>query len=65
MKGRAMKHLTALVAVSLLGVMLLTSAMAATSLKTGLKVFVIPKNLGSGRVPDGGPPPLEEIFRLD
>ena len=47
MKGRAMKHLTALAAVSLLGVMLLTSAMAATSLKTGLKVFVIPKNLGN------------------
>ena len=47
MKGRAMKHLTALVAVSLLGVMLLTTAMAATSLKTGLKVFVIPKNLGN------------------
>lgn len=47
MKGRAMKHLTSLVAVSLLGVMLLTSAMAATSLKTGLKVFVIPKNLGN------------------
>ncbi len=47
MKGRAMKHLTAIVAVSLLGVMLLTSAMAATSLKTGLKVFVIPKNLGN------------------
>jgi rhamnose transport system substrate-binding protein len=47
MKGRAMKHLTAIVAVSLLGVMLLTSAMAATSLKTGLKFFVIPKNLGN------------------
>jgi rhamnose transport system substrate-binding protein len=31
----------------LLGVMLLTTASAATSLKTGLKVFVIPKNLGN------------------
>jgi rhamnose transport system substrate-binding protein len=47
MKGRATKHITSLLAVSLLGVMLLTSAMAATSLKTGLKVFVIPKNLGN------------------
>jgi rhamnose transport system substrate-binding protein len=34
-------------AVALVGVVLLTTASAATSLKTGLKVFVIPKNLGN------------------
>jgi rhamnose transport system substrate-binding protein len=42
-----MKHLTSIGAICLLGVMLLTTASAATSLKTGLKVFVIPKNLGN------------------
>jgi rhamnose transport system substrate-binding protein len=47
MKGRAMKHITSIGAMCLLGVMLLTTASAATSLKTGLKVFVIPKNLGN------------------
>jgi len=47
MKGRAMKHVTSIGAMCLLGVMLLTTASAATSLKTGLKVFVIPKNLGN------------------
>jgi rhamnose transport system substrate-binding protein len=34
-------------AICLVGVVLLTTASAATSLKTGLKVFVIPKNLGN------------------
>jgi rhamnose transport system substrate-binding protein len=34
-------------AICLLGVVLLTTASAATPLKTGLKVFVIPKNLGN------------------
>jgi rhamnose transport system substrate-binding protein len=47
MKARAIKDLTSIGAICLLGVMLLTTASAATSLKTGLKVFVIPKNLGN------------------
>src|SRR2546422_5705457 len=47
MKARAIKHLTSIGAICLLGVMLLTAAWAATSLKPGLKVFVIPKNLGT------------------
>jgi rhamnose transport system substrate-binding protein len=47
MKGRLLKHLTSVGGICLLGVMLLTTASAATSLKTGLKVFVIPKNLGN------------------
>jgi len=47
MKGRATKHVTSIGAMCLIGVMLLTTASAATSLKTGLKVFVIPKNLGN------------------
>jgi rhamnose transport system substrate-binding protein len=42
-----MKHLTMIGAMCLLGALLLTTATAATSLKTGLKVFVIPKNLGN------------------
>src|SRR3989442_72120 len=42
-----MKHLTSIGLICLLGVVLLTTASAATSLKTGLKVFVIPKNLGN------------------
>lgn len=42
-----MKKLTSVFGICLLGVMLLTTASAATSLKTGLKVFVIPKNLGN------------------
>jgi rhamnose transport system substrate-binding protein len=41
------KHLTSIGAVCLLGAIVLTAATAATSLKTGLKVFVIPKNLGN------------------
>jgi rhamnose transport system substrate-binding protein len=41
------KLLTLVGAVALIGVVLLTTASAATSLKTGLKVFVIPKNLGN------------------
>ena len=47
MKGRLLKHLTSIALISVLGVVLLTTASAATSLKTGLKVFVIPKNLGN------------------
>src|SRR2546430_12930783 len=47
MKGRLLKHLTSVALISVLGVVLLTTASAATSLKTGLKVFVIPKNLGN------------------
>src|SRR5436189_3410080 len=42
-----MKHLTPIVGILLLGVVLVTTATAASSLKTGLKVFVIPKNLGN------------------
>src|SRR5216117_931106 len=42
-----MKHLTPIAAIVLIGVGLVTTATAATSLKTGLKVFVIPKNLGN------------------
>ena len=41
------KQLTSIAAICLLGAMLLTTATAATSLKTGLKVYVIPKNLGN------------------
>jgi rhamnose transport system substrate-binding protein len=45
---RFLKHLTSIGAISLLvGVMLLTTASAAVPLKSGLKVFVIPKNLGN------------------
>jgi rhamnose transport system substrate-binding protein len=47
MKARVLKHVTSIGATCLLGVVLLTTATAATSLKTGLKVFVIPKNLGN------------------
>src|SRR5256886_7523497 len=47
MKARVLKHLTSIGAICLLSVMLLTTATAATSLKTGLKVFVIPKTLGT------------------
>src|SRR3954469_21048619 len=42
-----MKQLTSVGAICLLGVMLLATASAAPTLKTGLKVFVIPKNLGN------------------
>src|SRR5205085_8674210 len=62
MKGRLLKHLTSIALISVLGVVLLTTASAATSLKTGLKVFVIPKNLGnpyfttSDSVKSGGAP---------
>src|SRR5205814_10138622 len=41
------KNLTASAAICLVGVTLLATASAATSLKTGLKVYVIPKNLGN------------------
>ena len=47
MKRRLIKNLTAGAAICLLGVTLLATASAATQLKTGLKVFVIPKNLGN------------------
>src|SRR2546421_1300325 len=46
-KRRVMKQLVPLGAMCFLALMLLTTALAATSLKTGLKVFVIPKNLGN------------------
>jgi rhamnose transport system substrate-binding protein len=46
-KRRLFKLVTLVGAVALVGVVLLTTASAATSLKTGLKVFVIPKNLGN------------------
>jgi rhamnose transport system substrate-binding protein len=46
-KRRLIKNLTAGAAICLLGVTLLATASAATQLKTGLKVFVIPKNLGN------------------
>jgi rhamnose transport system substrate-binding protein len=46
-KRRLFKLVTLVGAVALIGVVLLTTASAATSLKTGLKVFVIPKNLGN------------------
>src|SRR3954469_15738983 len=42
-----MKQLPSIGAICLLAGMLLTTASAAGSLKTGLKVFVIPKNLGN------------------
>jgi len=41
------KLIASIGAFALIGVVLLTTASAATSLKTGLKVFVIPKNLGN------------------
>ncbi len=41
------KQFTSLAGICLVAVMVLTTATAATSLKTGLKVFVIPKNLGN------------------
>ena len=47
MKRTLMKHVTSIAAVCLVGAIVLTAATAATSLKTGLKVFVIPKNLGN------------------
>jgi rhamnose transport system substrate-binding protein len=46
-KSRMFKLVTLIGAFALIGVVLLTAASAATSLKTGLKVFVIPKNLGN------------------
>jgi rhamnose transport system substrate-binding protein len=46
-RNRLLKHLTLIGASCLLGAMLLTTASAAMSLKTGLKIFVIPKNLGN------------------
>jgi rhamnose transport system substrate-binding protein len=42
-----LKLIASIGAFALIGVVLLTTASAATSLKTGLKVFVIPKNLGN------------------
>ncbi|MFL5961655.1 MAG: rhamnose ABC transporter substrate-binding protein [Gaiellaceae bacterium] len=47
MKGRFMKQVTSIGLICVLGVIVLATATAATSLKTGLKVFVIPKNLGN------------------
>jgi len=46
-KSRMFKLIASIGAFALIGVVLLTTASAATSLKTGLKVFVIPKNLGN------------------
>src|SRR4051794_31414212 len=42
-----MKQLTSIGALCLLAAMVLGTATAASSLKTGLKVYVIPKNLGN------------------
>jgi len=47
MKGRFMKQVTSIGLICVLGVIVLATATAASSLKTGLKVFVIPKNLGN------------------
>jgi rhamnose transport system substrate-binding protein len=47
MKDRLLKQVTSVGLVCLLGVIVLATATAASSLKTGLKVFVIPKNLGN------------------
>ena len=47
MRNRVPKQLALVVAIAALGAVLLSSASAAPSLKTGLKVFVIPKNLGN------------------
>jgi rhamnose transport system substrate-binding protein len=44
---RLTKQLTSIGAICLLGVVLLATASAAVPLKSGLKVFVIPKNLGN------------------
>ena len=41
------KTLASIGAICLLGVLVATTASAAAPLKTGLKVFVIPKNLGN------------------
>jgi rhamnose transport system substrate-binding protein len=46
-KSRMIKNVTAVGAICLVGVMLLATASAAPALKTGLKVYVIPKNLGN------------------
>jgi rhamnose transport system substrate-binding protein len=47
MRARSIKRFTSIGAICLVGLMVLTAASAATSLKTGLKVYVIPKNLGN------------------
>ena len=47
MKARLFKQVTSIGLICLLGVIVLATATAASSLKTGLKVFVIPKNLGN------------------
>lgn len=48
MSARSIKRLTSIGAICLLALIVLTAAMAATPpLKTGLKVYVIPKNLGN------------------
>ena len=47
MKGRFTKQVTSIGLICVLGVIVLATATAASSLKTGLKVFVIPKNLGN------------------
>ena len=41
------KHLASVGAICVLGAIVLATATAASSLKTGLKVYVIPKNLGN------------------
>jgi rhamnose transport system substrate-binding protein len=46
-KSRVMKNLASIGAMCFLGAVLITTASAAGGLKTGLKVFVIPKNLGN------------------
>jgi rhamnose transport system substrate-binding protein len=48
MRARSIKRLTSIGAICLLGLIVLTAASAATPrLKAGLKVYVIPKNLGN------------------
>ena len=47
MKRSLIKHVGSIGSILLLGAIVLATATAATSLKTGLKVFVIPKNLGN------------------
>ena len=46
-KGRMKKQLASIGALCLLGALVVATATAAAPLKTGLKVFVIPKNLGN------------------
>src|SRR4051812_8568842 len=46
-KSRVLKQVTTIGALCLVGGLLATASAAPTALKTGLKVFVIPKNLGN------------------